>query len=119
MSRRSATSRRTVAVPMWVTFTTRDGSRPVGRSRVQPSSGKIASVTRSRALLAAVVVAVAFGCSSSPPDDDPAAGRALPPVVIPPPAPGAAYLRFIVLGDWGTGGRGQRQVARAMAAWAR
>lgn len=60
------------------------------------------------ALLVSAAVGIAFS-------QDPAAERALPPVRVPPAKPGQRYQRLIVLGDWGTGGKGQRQVAAAMA----
>lgn len=58
-------------------------------------------------------------CGATPRYPDPAAQRALPPVEVPALAPGTAHERFIAFGDWGTGRPGQREVARAMAAWAR
>lgn len=42
-----------------------------------------------------------------------------PPGVVPAPQPSDTTLRWIVLGDWGTGGVVQQRVARAMAALAR
>jgi len=64
-------------------------------------------------LAAAALVALA-GCRAVP--VDPAAGRALPPVSVAPLPAGTPSVRFLALGDTGTGGRGQREVAAAMAA---
>ena len=61
-------------------------------------------------LAAALVVGAAFA------KEDPAATRELPPVRVPPARAGVRHQRLLVLGDWGTGGRGQRRIAEAMAA---
>ena len=46
---------------------------------------------------------------------DPAATHQVPAFTVPATKPGAAYERFIVVGDMGTGRRGQKAVAAAMA----
>jgi tartrate-resistant acid phosphatase type 5 len=72
-----------------------------------------------RARPASVLLVLALlGCAGRLPRVDPTIGRTLPPVEVPPPVEGAAYERFIALGDWGTGDHDQRLVARAMARWA-
>ncbi|MCO5172173.1 MAG: tartrate-resistant acid phosphatase type 5 family protein [Planctomycetes bacterium] len=72
-----------------------------------------------RALTLLVVTLTLAACGATPRYPDPAAERALPPVEVAPLAPGTAHERFIAFGDWGTGRPGQRQVAAAMATWAR
>lgn len=41
--------------------------------------------------------------------------QSIPKFEIPPALPGTKYLRFIAVGDFGTGAKGQREVADAMA----
>jgi acid phosphatase len=53
-------------------------------------------------------------CNAAPPLD-PARTHPIPPFAIPPVVPGAAYERFIVFGDMGTGSPDQNKVAEAMA----
>jgi len=70
-----------------------------------------------RRLLSVVLMAcTACGavCSAGQPVD-PARTHAIPPFTIPPVVPGAAYERFIVFGDMGTGRSDQYKVAEAMA----
>jgi len=50
---------------------------------------------------------------------DPAATHPIPPFTIPAAREGVAYERFIVIGDQGSGGPGQKKVAAVMAARAR
>lgn len=67
-----------------------------------------------------LALALTLGACASPTFRiDPATHFPLPAVQVPPLAEGAACERFIAFGDWGTGTRDQRRVARAMAAWAR
>ncbi|MEW5855113.1 MAG: metallophosphoesterase [Myxococcota bacterium] len=74
---------------------------------------------RHPAVLALVVITTALGCAAitravlQAGSSDPSLGRNLP-TDVPPEDPGKAYLRFLVVGDWGTGGEGQRKVADAM-----
>jgi len=53
------------------------------------------------------------------PPVDPAATHAIPPFTVPPAKPDVNYLRFLVIGDWGTGRPDQHAVAEAMALRAR
>jgi len=53
-------------------------------------------------------------CNAAQPVD-PARTHPIPPFTIPPVVPGAAYERFIVFGDMGTGHSDQYKVAEAMA----
>jgi tartrate-resistant acid phosphatase type 5 len=57
-------------------------------------------------------------CASAQEDGppDPAAAREIPAFEVPAERDGVIYQRFLAIGDWGTGGRGQRRVAQAMAA---
>lgn len=50
---------------------------------------------------------------------DPAATRVIPPFVVPPARPDVTYVRFMAIGDMGTGLPGQHAVAAAMAERAR
>ncbi|MBI1826877.1 MAG: metallophosphoesterase [Planctomycetes bacterium] len=49
------------------------------------------------------------------PTVDPAATHAIPQFTVPPATPDVFYLRFLVIGDWGTGRPDQVAVAKAMA----
>ncbi|MEO8056103.1 MAG: tartrate-resistant acid phosphatase type 5 family protein [Acidobacteriota bacterium] len=65
---------------------------------------------------AALLTAAALACGPSPAP----LARTTPTAAAALPQPPAGSLEFLVLGDWGRGGNGvQRQVAGAMAAWAR
>ena len=68
---------------------------------------------RSTPLVALLIVAAIAACRAQP--VDPATTHPLPPVAIRPLAEGEPALRFLAVGDTGTGGRGQRAVATAMA----
>lgn len=59
------------------------------------------------------------GCVTLFPPPDPAGRRHLEPVIVQPLAAGVAHERFFAVGDFGTGGTGQRMVAEVMADRAR
>lgn len=66
-------------------------------------------------MLAALVgVGIAMVADYEPPPHDPALDRELPPVIDHPLAAGTPVRRWFVLGDTGTGGRGQFDVVDAM-----
>jgi len=67
-------------------------------------------------LLAAALCLTAAACGDAwTADSDPAASHAIGPYAISAVRPGVGYARFMAIGDMGTGGAGQRTVARAMA----
>lgn len=53
---------------------------------------------------------------AAPPPDDPAATHEIPAFKVPPAREGVRYVRALVFGDWGFGGKSQQAVADAMVA---
>jgi len=73
---------------------------------------------RSKASYATTVAALAMACAAlaqRPTPVDPATTHKIPDFTIPPVKPGAAYERFIAIGDMGSGNDDQKKVAAAMA----
>ncbi len=73
------------------------------------------SMRRWRVSLVVLAYAVWGTVGQAEPLLDPAQTHEIPPFTIPPVVPGAAYERFIVFGDMGTGHSDQYKVAEAMA----
>ena len=67
----------------------------------------------SRGLAAALAIGFAAGCISTRPPNDDIPPRPAPAIF--PSLPATPALQVLVLGDWGTGGAGQREVAAAIA----
>lgn len=98
--------------------TPRDASGPPGAA--VPTLTPVERRSAVRAVLG-IAVAVAIALAGRYVYDewtaprDPSRHRELPPVHVPPAVAGERYVRFLAIGDAGTGGDGQRAVARGLA----
>lgn len=73
------------------------------------------SMSRWRLSFALLACTACGAIGAAAPPLDPARTHEIPPFTIPPVVPGAAYERFMVVGDMGTGRPDQYKVAAAMA----